>query len=218
MMNSIVNTHLGRTETAERFQRRVREIADRSNRPFDRVAAACSGATLLLERGDTAAAVAILDEAFALAHRHGIRMLLPSVGWQRGVAYLEQERLDEAKHMLVEACEMSKSIGYKSVELRASISLAHALSRNGDVREALEMLRAATNTCQQQGFGGLEAEARLLQAVITPVADEETRDAVILNLKACIAIAARNGATPLALKAETVLSGIVGSGADVRLA
>lgn len=218
MMNTIVNLHLGRTDTAERFQQRAREIAGRSDRPFDRVAAACSEASLILDRGDPVAAGAMLDEAFALARRQGVRMLLPSVGWHRGVAYLEQGRVDEAREMLVEAREASVAIGYKSAELRASITLAGVLSRIGDVREALEMLRGVINTAQQQGFEGNEAEARLLQAMIMPATDDASRATIVHCLKASLAISSRNGAKPLALKAEALLNRIVAGEQDLGVA
>ena len=43
MMKSITHTTLGELDKADHFQRQAQEIADESNRPFDRVAAAYSG-------------------------------------------------------------------------------------------------------------------------------------------------------------------------------
>ncbi|MBS0524300.1 MAG: tetratricopeptide repeat protein, partial [Proteobacteria bacterium] len=213
MMNGILNLNLGRLDRAERFQQRARELADRSDRPFDRVAAAYGGGSLMLARGDVATAIAVLDEASALAKRHGVRLFTPVVDWQRGVAYLEQQRLDEARGILSEALETSRTIGYKAMELRSSIALAHVLGRKGEVREALEMLRHVTNTAQQQGFAGSEAEARLLQATIMPVTDDESRSAVVRHLRASIAISSRNGAEPLVGKAQALLDRIVAESA-----
>ncbi len=90
MMKSLTHTTLGEIDTADRFQRRAQEIADESNRPFDRVAAAYSGGFLMLGRGDPAAAAAILDEAFALAQEHGVRLFVPVIACHLGMAYLEQ--------------------------------------------------------------------------------------------------------------------------------
>jgi tetratricopeptide (TPR) repeat protein len=209
MMNGIVNINLGRLDTAQRLQQQAHELADRSDRPFDRVVAAYGDGSLILARGDAATAAAVLDEASALAKRHGVRLFVPVVEWQRGVAYLEQQRLDEAKEILTEALETSRTIGYKAMELRASIALAHALSHKGNVREALEMLRSVTNTAQQQGFAGSEAEARLLQATIMPITDDESRSTAVRHLRASIAISARNGAEPLVGKAQALLDRIV---------
>lgn len=216
MNSSLVNIHLGRGDTAERLQRRAREIADQSGRPFDHVAAAYGEASLILDRDDPATAGAILDDAFALAQRHGVRMFIPQINWQRGVAYLEQGRLGEARKILVEAREASKAIGYKLTELRASISLARLLGHIGDVGEALDLLTISSATAQQQGFSGLEAEARLLCATITPVTNDESRVAIVRQLQASIAISARNGATPLVHRAETFLNRNVARGQDIR--
>jgi hypothetical protein len=67
------------------------------------------------------------------------------------------------------------------------------------------MLRDARNTARQQGFSGLEAEALLCEAMVTPATNEEGRDKIILCLRACIAIAIQSSAKPLLLKAETLL-------------
>jgi tetratricopeptide (TPR) repeat protein len=218
MLNSVVNVNLGNRDNAERLRGRAREIADRSERPFDRVVAALGDATFMLDRGDPTAAAVILDEAHALAERHAVRMFIPAVGCYRGIAYLELNRLDEAKKLLAEAREASKTIGYKSTELRASVHLARVLSRVGAVDEALEMLRTATNTAQQQGFSGIEAEARLLQATIMPVTDDESKATVVRHLRASIAISSRNGAKPLTLKAEALLRRVTAEGDAARLA
>jgi class 3 adenylate cyclase/tetratricopeptide (TPR) repeat protein len=205
MMNGIVNINLGRLDSAERFQRRARELADRSDRPFDRVAAAYGDGSLILARGDAATAAGILDEGAALAKRHGVRLFIPVVDWQRGVAYLEQQRLEEAKEILTEALETSKTIGYKAMELRASIALAHVLGLKGEVPQALELLRNVINTAQQQGFAGSEAEARLVQATIMPITDAESRSTAVRHLRASIDISSRNGAEPLVRKAQALL-------------
>lgn len=215
MMHGIVNINLGRLDTAERYQQKARAIADRSGRPYDRVAAAYGDASLILAQGDAATAAAVLDDAAALAKRHGVRVFIPVVEWQRGVAYLEQQRLDEAKEILTDALETSKTIGYKAMELRSSIALAHALARKGEVREALEMLRRVTDTAQQQGFAGSEAEARLLQATIMPVTDDQSRSTAIRQLRVSIDISSRNGAEPLVRKAQALLDRI---GAATRAA
>src|SRR5206468_233174 len=98
--------------------------------------------------------------------------------------------------------EDAKSVGYKAIELRAAIYLAIALSRLGQVRPALDMLRDARNTARQQGFAGLEAEALFGEATITPTDNESDRAAVIRSLRASIEIVTQCEAKPLRLKAE----------------
>jgi tetratricopeptide (TPR) repeat protein len=209
MMKSLTHTTLGELDAADQFQRRAKEIADESNRPFDRVAAAYSGGVLMLGRGDPAAAAIILDEAFKLAQEHGVRLFVPSTGCYRGVAYLEQGRIDAARRILACAREAAKSVGYRLLELRASIYLALALSQVADARGALDILREARNTARQQGFTGLEAEALLCEAMVTPVTNEADRATIIRCLQDCIAIATRSDARPLLLKAETLLTSML---------
>jgi ATP/maltotriose-dependent transcriptional regulator MalT len=206
MMKSLTHTTLGEIDTAEQFQRRAEEIADESQRPFDRVAAAYSGGILMIGRGQPAAAAVVLEEAFALAQKHGVRLFVPLTACQLGMAYLEQERFDAARNILAKSREAAAAVGYKSNELRASIYLALALSRSGDLQAALNMLRDARNTARQQGFTGLEAEALLCEAMVTPAKNDSGRATIIRCLQASIAIAAETEAKPLLHKAETLLA------------
>src|SRR5260370_16360038 len=77
MMKSVAHTTLGEIDLSHPFQRRSQQIADESNRPFDRVAAAYSGGSLMLGRGDPAAAAIILHTAFLLAKEDGLRLCGP---------------------------------------------------------------------------------------------------------------------------------------------
>jgi tetratricopeptide (TPR) repeat protein len=158
-------------------------------------------------RGEPAAAAAIQEEAFALAQEHGVRLFVPVIACQLGIAYLEQGRVDAARNILAKAREAAIAVGYKSNELRASIYLALALSRSGEVRAALNMLRDARNTARQQGFNGLEAEALLCEAMVTPATTEAGKATVIRCLQATIAISTESEARPLLLKAEALLAG-----------
>ena len=76
------------------------------------------------------------------------------------------------------------------------------------------MLRGARNTARQQGFGGLEAEALLCEAMVTPATSEDGRATIIRCLRASIAIATQNDAKPLLLKAETLLSRMLADAED----
>src|SRR5258708_29915623 len=100
MMKSVAHTTLGEIDLADQFQRRAQEIADESNRPFDRVAAAYSGGSLMLGRGDPAAAALILEQAFSLAQEHGGRIVVPVIACQPGRGDLEQGRLHTARRIL----------------------------------------------------------------------------------------------------------------------
>src|SRR5262249_48516759 len=144
----------------------------------------------------------------------GVGLFVPITACYRGMAHLEQGRVDEAREALAGAREAGQAVGYTSIVLRASIYLALALGRAADVSAALDLLREARNTARQQGFSGLEAEALLAEAIVRPVASGDDRVTNIQRLQACIAIAVSSGARPLLLKAETLLERILATAED----
>ncbi|WP_454642585.1 ATP-binding protein [Bradyrhizobium liaoningense] len=206
MMKSFTHTVMGELDAAEQLQQQAAAIAEETGRPYDRVAAAYSGGWLKLGQNDPAAAAAILEGGFVLAQKHGIRLFVPVLACHLGIAYLEQGLFDRARGMLTEAREEAKAVGYTSAVLRSSIYLALATHRLGDVRAAQNMLREARNTARQQGFSGLEAEALFGEAVVTPPSDAANKAAILVALRAAIAIASERGALPLKHKAEAMLN------------
>lgn len=206
MMNSITHTVMGELDAAEQLQQQASAIAEETGRPYDRVAAAYSGGWLKLGQNDPAAAAAILEGGFVLAQKHGIRLFVPVLACHLGIAYLEQGLFDRARGMLTEAREEARAVGYTSAVLRSSIYLALATHRLGDVRAAQNMLREARNTARQQGFSGLEAEALFGEAAVTPPSDAANKAAILVALRAAIAIASESGALPLKQKAEAMLN------------
>jgi tetratricopeptide (TPR) repeat protein len=206
MMKSFTHTVMGEFDVASQLHQQAAAIAEETNRPYDRVAAAYSGGWVMLGKSEPSAAAAILEQGYVLAQKHGIRLFVPVVACHLGIAYLEQGLFDRARGMLTEAREEARAVGYTSAVLRSSIYLALANSRLGDVEGALNMLREARNTARQQGFAGLEAEALFAEAVVTPATDEDNRTSVLANLRATIALASESGAQPLLQRAETLLN------------
>ncbi|OAF17810.1 ATP-binding protein [Bradyrhizobium neotropicale] len=206
MMMSFTHIIMGELDAAEQLQQQAAAIAEETNRPYDRVAAAYSGGWLMLGRNDPAAAAAILEQGFVLAQKHGIRLFVPVLACHLGMAYLEQGLFDRARGMLAEAREEAKAVGYTSAVLRSSIYLALATSRLGDTQAAQNMLREARNTARQQGFSGLEAEALFGEATVTPPSSAENKAAILSALRATIAIASESGALPLRQRAEAMLN------------
>ncbi|MCK1628114.1 AAA family ATPase [Bradyrhizobium sp. 147] len=215
MMNSITRTVMGELDVAEQLQREAAAIAGETGRPYDRVAAAYSGGWLKLGQNDPAAAASILEDGFVLAQKHGIRLFVPVLACHLGMAYLDQGLFDRARGMLTEAREEAKAVGYTSAVLRSSIYLALATWRLGDAGTAQNMLREARNTARQQGFSGLEAEALLGEAVVTPASSAEGKAAVLAALRASIAIASESGARPLQHKAEAMLNDMLARGDEL---
>ncbi|MFT4119839.1 ATP-binding protein [Bradyrhizobium sp.] len=212
MMKSFTHTVMGEFDVAQQLQQQAAAIAEETGRPYDRVAAAYSGGWLKLGQNDPAAAAAILEDGFVLAQKHGIRLFVPVLACHLGIAYLEQGLFDRARGMLAEAREEAKAVGYTSAVLRSSIYLALATWRLGDVQAAQNMLREARNTARQQGFSGLEAEALFGEAVVTPPSDAANKAAILVALRAAIAITSENAALPLRRKAEAMLDEMLARG------
>jgi len=215
MMKSFTHTVMGELDVAEQLQRETAAIAEETNRPYDRAAAAYSGGWLLLGRGDPAAAAAILEDGFVLAQKHGIRLFVPVLACHLGIAYLEQGLFDRARGMLAEAREEAKAVGYTSAVLRSSIYLALATWRLGDAHGAQNMLREARNTARQQGFSGLEAEALFGEAMVTPASSDDNKASILAALRASIRIASDSGALPLHHKAESMLNEVLARGDEL---
>ena len=206
MMKSVTHATMGELDRAREFQQRAEALADESGRPFDHVAAAWSGGVLLLAEGNAEAAIRVLDEAFAQAEEHGVRIFVPVFACQRGITYFELQQIDAAVDNLTEARELAGAVGYTSIFLRCSIYLALAFQQKGDPAGALTMVREARNAARQQGFEGIEAEALLFEAMVLPAVNEENKATIIHNLRASIAISSRLDARPLLQKAEMYLN------------
>jgi len=204
MFKTVAHAALGELDVGELFQRRVQAIADESGRAFDRVAAAYSRAIILLGRCDPAATVVVLDGALALAQEHELRLWVPMIECQLGIAYLEEGRVEAATTVLSDACEVANRVGFTSARLRALIYLALALGQSGDAGAALEMLRGARNSARQQGFEGLEAEALFSEAKVMAAMSGSNAAEITVCLNASIEIAERNEATPHLVKAKAL--------------
>lgn len=202
MMKSAVHTMLGEFDTAQSLSGQAQKIADESNRPYDRVAAAYCAGILLLGREDPSAASAVLSDAVAMAQKHEVRLFLPVTTCLLGMAYLELERVDAARDLLAQAQERAETVGHTSVRLRATIylALALALSERPNIQLAFDMLRTARDTARQQGFEGLEAEALFANAKVTRLLTPCDEAMVEADLRASAAIASRNEARPLLAK------------------
>ena len=81
----------------------------------------------MLSQDNPAGAAIILDEAFALAQEHGVRIFVSVTACYRGMAYLEQGRIEEARAILADAREDGK-VGRLQIDraARRDLSRAHA--------------------------------------------------------------------------------------------
>jgi len=218
MMKCAAHVALGELEPAEFFQRRAHEIAAEGQRPLDRIAAGYSSGMYLLCRGNLAEAQAVLDEALHLARQHEVRLFIPVIACQLGIAYLEQGFVEQARKILTEARAEAEALGHTSVVLRASGHLALALCQCGETQIALQMARATRDAARQQGFMGVEAEALFSEANVLATASPSNTVAILNCLRGSLDIASQIEARPQVAKTKALLGRILASQGDFESA
>jgi len=202
MMKSAAHSMLGEPMAAETAQSRVQELADRSQRPFDRVAAGYSRGLILLHRGDLSQAKVVFDETLTLAREHEIRLFIPIVACHCGIANLELGLAEAARTSFAFALGEAEEVGHSSVVLRATHYLALSNCSLAEAPAALAKVRNVRDGARQQGYESLEAEALLSEARILMAQTPRQSEAVERCLQESIAIAIRLEAEPLLVKIQ----------------
>ncbi len=115
-----------------------RATGERVNRPYflTLLAEACR------ETGRLDDGLSALTEALAAADEHEIRHYEPEMHRLKGELLLKQDQLNtpEAQRCLERAIEIARKQSAKSLELRATMSLARLLAKQGRCDEARTML------------------------------------------------------------------------------
>lgn len=206
MMKSIAHVNRGNLRLADACQRQAQHLAARSKRPFDRVAAAYASGIYLLGAGKVRAAQARLAEALALAEQHGIRLFVPVIACQLGIACSVRGRTREARRVLLEARAQAQAVGHVSGVLRACAYLAPVLGRSGKRPAGLRLARTSRRDARRLGFAGIQAEALLLEAQMLANGAAGAVDARAWRLRRSMALARRGGARPLAARSRELLA------------
>ncbi len=209
MMKSAAHVALGELDSADFFQRRAQDSADLDRRPYNQVAAGYSSGMFLLCRGDLNEAKTRLEQALAVARQHEVRQFIPIIACQLGLAQIELGLFEAARDILAEAKTEAESMGNGSAALRNAVYLALARSECGEIEPALQMVRDARKSAQQQGFTGLEAEALFTEAKISATAAGHDDRTSLDLLRRSIAIACRIEARPQLAKSKALLGVIL---------
>jgi class 3 adenylate cyclase/tetratricopeptide (TPR) repeat protein len=218
MMKCAAHITLGELEPAGFFQQRAQEIATDSQRPYDLVAVAYSGGMYLLGRGDFAEAQARLEAALDLAQLRDVRLFMPVIALQLGIAYLELGLFEQARHILRRAKSEAEGVGHATVVPSILTHLALAVYHCGKVRAALHLVRAARNIARQQGFAGVEAEALFFEAKIMVSRLPSDRRHAISCLHQSITIASRIEANEQRRKSAALLRQVIESSDQFHVA
>jgi predicted ATPase len=94
----------------------------------------------LVRHGDQAAALAALREGFALAEVTGEHYWDAELHRLTGIVLLGENRLDEARASIQHAIHIAQAQQAKSLELRATASLARLWRDQGKLQQARELL------------------------------------------------------------------------------
>jgi adenylate cyclase len=102
----------------------------------------CMQVEVLLQLGQAALGLAMLDEAFANIDPTGGKGLAPDIRRLRGEVLLAlgPARAAEAEAMFLQALEITRAIGARMVELRAAVSLGRLWRAQGKPEAARQLV------------------------------------------------------------------------------
>jgi predicted ATPase len=158
--------------------------------------------SLLLRDPKTAASPS--DEAVRLAHEHGFLMGLPAL-FVHGRALAQSGQIEEGLSEMLRWQTYAKSIGANPVYF-TSVGIAEAYLAAGRPREGLEAVSEGLELVQRTGARIFEAEMRRLKGELLLMGDQSTVKEAARCFGDAIAIARRQGAKSLELRATMSLA------------
>ncbi len=141
----------------------ARSIAQETSKPFDLSYCGVGFGFCLLLQDQPEAAAAELEVALELAHRGDIALLVPSSLRYLGRAYTLVGRLDDARIVLEDALERTRSAGLLGMQLWSSAAFAHLQSIAGS-SEARDCILDVLSQSRLHGFRPVEVHALRLFA------------------------------------------------------
>jgi class 3 adenylate cyclase/tetratricopeptide (TPR) repeat protein len=206
MMNSVAHAALGEFDHAAALQCSASDIAARTGRPYDRIAAGYGRGVFYLASGDFDSARGAFDEALSLARQYDVKQFIPVVACQIGNLLLQQDEPAMAQAVVRGAKAEAERLGHMLTVLRASIYLARALAHLAGGDTALRMLRATRDEAERGEFNGVRAEALLCEAIVLTRTGHPADLAASNECSlAAMSIASKFGAQPQVAAARTTL-------------
>jgi class 3 adenylate cyclase/tetratricopeptide (TPR) repeat protein len=206
MMKAVVYASIGDYEDSEQCAQLASELAEKSDRPYDIVAADYARGFVQLMHGDLEEAEKALEEAALLSRENEVRLFLPLVLCALGNLYLQRGQAERAKDILLEAKHEAESLGHATGTLLASAYLASAYAQLGDIPRGLEVARVCQAGAKQKGYQSVEALAFFTEAAILSLQGPSTSAEAMVRLERSIDISARLGTRPLLGMAKGVLA------------
>ncbi len=211
MMKAIASAWLGEFDEAERCTDEAARLAEASARPYDQVAATYSQGVVQMMRGNLSDAQAALSDSLRLSRESEVRLFLPLVMSAMGNLFAQQGKREAARDLLLQAKDEAESLGHETSKVALPVYLGIVCSQEGDVRQALELVRACQGSAKQRGYEGVEAMAALTEANILLSEKEPDSDRASECLERAVEISTR-------LEAQTLLGAAFGTRARLYAA
>lgn len=195
MLKAIVYATIGESDDADQSSADASEIAERSGRPYDLIAAGYGRGLVQLFHGHFDDAENTLRLAASLSRENEVSLFLPLIQCGLGNLYLQTGRYKDARDVLIKAKSEAETIGHTTSEMLASVYLASAYAHLGDTARGLSLAGACHASARQKGYEGVDALALFAEAGILSIKGE-TADA-IAHFERAIELAARLEVRPL---------------------
>jgi tetratricopeptide (TPR) repeat protein len=212
MMKAVVCASIGEYDDSDQCSQRASELAERSGRPYDLIAAGYGRGIVQMIHGDLEGAETALDAAARLSRESEVHLFLPLVLAALGNIYLQRGRAAEARDALLEARAEAQSLGHETGILLASAYLASAYGQLGHIAEGLEVARACQAGAKQKGYQPIEALALFAEAFNLSLQGKSGAAEAIAILEQTVEIANRLGMRPLLGMAKGTLARLLAAG------
>jgi len=195
MMRAIIYASIGESDDADRSAGEANDLAERSGRPYDLIAASYGRGLVQIFHGNFDEAENMLRVAASLSRENEVSLFLPLLLCGLGNIYLQTGRAAEARDVLLKAKSEAEALGHTTSEMLASVYLASAYAQLGDTSRGLSLANACQASAKQKGYQGVEVLALFAEAGILSTRGE-TADA-IAHFERTIELGARLEVRPL---------------------
>ena len=195
MMRAIVYATIGESDDADQCSGEASDLAERSGRPYDLIAAGYGRGLVQIFHGNFDDAENTLRVAASLSRENEVILFLPLLLCGLGNLYLQTGRATEARDVLLKAKIEAEALGHSTSDMLASVYLASAYAQLGDTSRGLSLASACQASAKQKGYQGVEVLALFAEAGILSIRGE-TADA-IAHFERTIELAARLEVRPL---------------------
>jgi class 3 adenylate cyclase/tetratricopeptide (TPR) repeat protein len=195
MMKAIVYATIGESDDADQCSVEANDLAERSGRPYDLIAAGYGRGLVQIFHGNFDEAENALQGAASLSRENEVSLFLPLLLCGLGNLYLQTGRAREARDILLKAKAEAEALGHTTSDMLASVHLASAYAQLGEPARGLSLASACQASAKQKGYQGVEVLALFAEAGILAIRGEAA-DA-IAHYERTIELAARLEVRPL---------------------